>query len=153
MLSPDTTQASIHVSKAQMRLTNTGWRGASILISWGWMAGRPPGVWAHFPAHSCCGWACINVSALDWETAWATTRRMETLSLCQCQEEGSEPRPAGKPGWIPVWQAPWRALAWRAAENSKPLRVLSCPQRPRKTGWGLGRKFMLGIEWYGRRGC
>lgn len=64
--------------------------------------------------------------------------------LSQCQEEGSEPRPAGKPGWIPVWQAPWTALASRTAENSKPLRVHSCPQRPQMTGWGSGWEIHAG---------
>ena len=102
VLLPDTAHASFHSSEAPTRLTNIVWQGASVLVSWGWMAG-PLGVSAHFPAHSCCGRACINVSALDWETTWGTIWRTEILSCVSVKTEESKPRPMGEPGWEPFW--------------------------------------------------
>lgn len=81
-----------HVSMVPVRLTNVVWQEANTLISWGWMAGRPPpGVSARFPAHSCCARGWVSVSAFDWETTQVRVGGWKGSSWVGVREEGCKP--------------------------------------------------------------
>jgi hypothetical protein len=125
--------------------TNIVWQEASILISWDWMAGRPPlGVWAHFPAHSCCGRVRINVSAFDWETAWGSIWRMETLLLCQCQQWGMQTKAVGEPGWEPIRTVPGESPSRLQLRTLIPSQFSAARTDPEGLAGDPCRKFTLG---------